>query len=338
MTGPVLILTNPDDDHGLRVATLLVRRGVDVVVFDPGRYPTEATLSVRIAPDGRPLRRLVVADRLVDLDALSAIWFRRPSEPVPHADLADPVARTYVQDECATFTSDVWDQLDCRAVPAPRLVTWRAARKVLQLVVAGRLGLAVPPTLVTSDPEEFLDFHGAHDGQVVTKAFGQLSAQHLDEDFGRFTELVGPRDLGFVAGIRRCPIIVQQRVPKSVELRVTVVGDRLFAVEIHSQQSNRARIDWRRHDLRMTPHRIHQLPDPIAERCLSLVHELGLCYGAIDLILTPDGRYLFLEVNPSGQYLWLEQATGLPISAALCELMVQPTQIPAVRDLPSGVR
>lgn len=322
MAGRVLILSRADDDHADHVADLLTRRDAEVVVFDPGRFPTQAKMSVTVTPDGTIRRLLAVDDRSVALDGFSGVWFRRPSEPIPHEDLIDEATRVYVRGECATFAADVWDQLDCRAVPAPRTITCRAARKILQLIQANRSGFEVPPTLVTTDPEEFLDFYHAYDGKIVTKVIGQLSAHHMDEDFGRFTELVGTRDVGFAAGLRRCPIIVQPYISKAVELRVTVVGSRVFAAEIHSQESNRARIDWRRHDLRMTPHRVHQLPDTTAERCLDLVQQLGLCYGAIDLIRTPDGRYLFLEINPSGQYLWIEQVTGLPISDALCDLLL----------------
>jgi glutathione synthase/RimK-type ligase-like ATP-grasp enzyme len=49
---------------------------------------------------------------------------------------------------------------------------------------------------------------------------------------------------------------------------------------------------------------------------------MGLSYGAIDMILTPDGRYVFLEINPNGQYYWIEQMTGLPISDAVCDLLI----------------
>jgi glutathione synthase/RimK-type ligase-like ATP-grasp enzyme len=51
------------------------------------------------------------------------------------------------------------------------------------------------------------------------------------------------------------------------------------------------------------------------------VKRLGLCYGAIDMVLTPDGRYVFLEINPNGQYLWIENLTGLHISDAICALL-----------------
>jgi hypothetical protein len=41
-------------------------------------------------------------------------------------------------------------------------------------------------------------------------------------------------------------------------------------------------------------------------------------------VLTPDGRYVVLEINPNGQYLWIEKATGLPISDAICDFLMAP--------------
>jgi hypothetical protein len=39
--------------------------------------------------------------------------------------------------------------------------------------------------------------------------------------------------------------------------------------------------------------------------------------------LTPDGRYVFLEVNPAGQWLFIEGRTGQPISAGLAQTLVR---------------
>ena len=138
----------------------------------------------------------------------------------------------------------------------------------------------------------------------------------------RYTLVVSTRDVGYAGALRRGPVIFQAYVPKRLELRVTVVGSAVFAAEIHSQHTRRTRHDWRRYDHYQTPLGRHALPDDVAGRCRRLVAELGLCYGAIDLILTPDGRYVFLEINPNGQYLWIEEATGLPISDALCDLLM----------------
>jgi hypothetical protein len=86
------------------------------------------------------------------------------------------------------------------------------------------------------------------------------------------------------------PIIFQSYVPKRIEVRVTGVGERVFAAEIHSQATHRTRLDWRRYDLDVTPHYPHALPREIEERCARLVAESGLVYGTIDLIARSDPR------------------------------------------------
>jgi glutathione synthase/RimK-type ligase-like ATP-grasp enzyme len=114
-------------------------------------------------------------------------------------------------------------------------------------------------------------------------------------------------------------VIFQQYVPKRVELRVTVVGRRVFAAEIDSQASRSTRHDWRHYDDPNVQYRIHTLPPEMARACVRLVEALGLSFGAIDLIQTPEGKYVFLEINPNGQWGWIEDLTGLPISDAIAD-------------------
>jgi hypothetical protein len=59
------------------------------------------------------------------------------------------------------------------------------------------------------------------------------------------------------------------------------------------------------------------------KRCLCLMETLGLAFGAIDLIVTPHGKYVFLEVNPAGQFLWLDSTLGLPLLDALSQMLIQ---------------
>lgn len=329
MVARILMLTRDDDVPARHLGRMLTARGAEVVVFDPGGFPTSAKLSATLASDGTIRRRLVTADRAVDLETLTAVWFGRPSQPTPHPEVVDPIMRTYVRHESTAFADDLWSSLRYRGVPARAEVVRSAGHKLSQLVVASQVGFEIPPTLITTDPDELLDFYCTHDGKIVTKVIEQLSFHHQDEGFFRLTELVSTRDLGYANALRLCPVIVQPYVSKAFEVRVTVVGSRVFAVEIHSQASNRARLDWRSYDLHSTPHRVHRLPDAVAVRCLRLVEQLGLCYGAIDLIVTPDGQHVFLEINPTGQYLWLEEATGLPISEALCDLLLGHDLAPA---------
>ncbi|WP_434739517.1 ATP-grasp domain-containing protein [Micromonospora sp. SH-82] len=326
----ILILTSPDDVHADAAEAELGRRGATWVRFDPADVPSRACLAVAVA-DGRVTRTLVrhadpddCRPRVVDLDAVTAVWFRRPGTPVAPAHLDDPYA-TFVVEESRQFVGDVWETLDVPALPAPRPVVLRAQQKVRQLQLAVRLGFDVPATVVGNDPDAVLDLFGRTGGTLITKQVG-LSA--VGDELMRYTEPVSHRDLVHVDGVRHCPFIAQARVPKRVELRVTVVGDRVFTAAVDSQRSNHARHDWRRQDERNTPWSTYDLPEEVAARCVALTRLLGLRYGALDMIVTPDDRYVYIEINPSGQYLWVEEETGLPITAAVVDLLTEAAAIP----------
>jgi hypothetical protein len=318
----ILILTEPDDVHADAVIERLKARGVEWVRFNPADFPARASVSLGLESDGRMRSLLRVGETAVDLTRLRSVWYRRPQPPIPDEQIRDAAVRTFVADECHVFLRDLWHALDCRWLPGDPLAIRRAELKATQLRTAGELGLELPPTLVTNSPDEFLDFYRRHNGHVVTKLAGTSFHRSFGNTFMRFTEVVSKRDLGHVGAVRYCPVILQAYVPKRLELRITVVGHEVFAAEIHSQQTHHTRHDWRRYDLGHTPHRVHDLPPEVHEQCVRLVERLGLAYGAIDMILTPDGRYVFVEINPNGQYLWIEHKTGLPISAAVCEFLM----------------
>lgn len=320
----ILILTDPTDIHADHLVRLLDRRGTRYHRLDPGAFPAQGRLSVGYGPDGLRTRRVTTPAGTLDLADVSAVWLRRPGRPVPDATLPAQV-REMVAAETATVIGDVWDTVTVPWVPAPRPVVLRAQYRLRQLQVAGELGFELPATLVTNDPDALLDFAGEH-GPLVTKQAGiaPLPGRPDGSPVLRYTEPLRPADLLAVEDIALCPLIVQAAVPKRVELRVTVVGDDVLSAAIHSQDTHHSRHDWRRYDHAHTGIAAHPLPDEVASRCRALTRALGLRYGAVDLILTPDDRYVFLEINPSGQYLWVELATGLPITQGLADLLSYP--------------
>ncbi len=317
----ILILTVPVDPHADRVERKLRERKLDVFRFDPARFPAEAALSLHYDPRGTASVTLRVDGTRIDLGATTTAWYRRPRRPVAHLEIADVVARTFVEEESTTVVQDAWASLPIAWMPAPRHVLRWAQRKATQLRIAGQLDFELPPTLISNDPADVLAFYQQHNGQVVSKLAGFTHVPEIDRAFARYTEVISTRDIGYADGIRFCPMIFQAYVPKRVELRVTVVGTDVFTAEIASQATHHTRHDWRHYDPTATPISQHVLPLDVTERCIELVGHLGLRYGAIDLVLTPDGRYVFLEINPNGQYLWIEDATGLPISDAICDLL-----------------
>jgi glutathione synthase/RimK-type ligase-like ATP-grasp enzyme len=318
----ILILTAPDDVHADAVEAVLDRRGAPHLRFDPASFPTAAAITVELSADGTARLVLKTSERSVDLSQVHSVWYRRPGRPAPRPDL-DPSIASFVASESADLCADVWELLDATMVPGPRALVQRAQRKLTQLRLARRLGFEAPPTLVTTDPDDLLAFHAAH-ADLVSKQIGFTQAVKLPGPDAaiRYTLPVTPRDLTHVDAIRLCPVIVQARVPKRSELRVTVVDGEVFAVEICSQEAHRTAADWRRYDDERCVLRPYRLPIAVADRCVALTRALGLRFGAIDLVLAPDGRYVFLEINPNGQYLWTEDATGLAISAAIATLLM----------------
>jgi glutathione synthase/RimK-type ligase-like ATP-grasp enzyme len=142
------------------------------------------------------------------------------------------------------------------------------------------------------------------DGQLSTTYTSRVCAEHLAE----------------LERVSHTPCLFQEYVPKDVEIRVNVIGDVVLSAEIHSQEMETTRVDWRYYHPDMT-YAIHQLPLPVEDGCRSIVRLYGLNFAAIDLIRRPDGGYTFLELNPNGQWSWIEQATGLPIAETLAQFL-----------------
>ena len=125
--------------------------------------------------------------------------------------------------------------------------------------------------------------------------------------------------------LRDCPVFLQNLVPKALEVRATVVGGSIYAASIDTRgASDDAKVDWRYYDWASTPYYPITLPPEVSARLISVMSSLGLVYGAFDLILTPTGEYVFLEVNSMGQWLWVEELTDLPISDAIARWLIDP--------------
>jgi glutathione synthase/RimK-type ligase-like ATP-grasp enzyme len=114
-------------------------------------------------------------------------------------------------------------------------------------------------------------------------------------------------------------VIFQEYVPADVDLRITVVGKRVFAAAIHSQETDYP-TDFRM-SLGQAEVEAVELPREVEERLLALIDRLGLAYGAVDMRRTPEGEHVFLEVNTAGEFLFVEERTGQPIARALAELL-----------------
>jgi hypothetical protein len=332
----ILIVSEPKDLHANAVEAKLLQRGAKVCRFDWADFPGTAAMSISYR-GGRKSVRLTRGGEVFELAECTSAWLRRPNKPRVPTHIPLPLLKEYADEECYRLVQDTTNALEeVPWLPGPIDAIRRADNKQLQLQLATQLGLEIPPTLITNEPDEFLEFYRQHDGQLIDKfpSVAMPASQRTGRELIRYTQPVTTRDVGYARRLRHSPMLFQARVPKKFELRITVVGEAVLAAEIHSQSTKRTQLDWRHYDLGHTPHREHHLPDSVRRACLELVARLGLCFGAIDIIVTPDDRYVFLEINPNGQWLWIEEQTGLPIGDAICTALMNPgapTRFPTTR-------
>lgn len=330
----ILILTDLHDVHADLVETKLTARGEHVVRFDWADFPTRASLSIRwTGAEQRVLLRR--AGSTIDLRRCKSAWLRRPGKPQVSEDLQAPFLRGYAEEECLRVIQDTCNALDTRWLPGTVAAMRRADNKQLQLALAVELGFEIPPSLITTDPDEFLEFYRQHDGNLIDKLPSTVlpASQLTGRALMRYTQPVTTRDVGYARRLRHSPVLFQRNIAKRFELRITVIDGEVLAAEIHSQTTKRTQLDWRHYDWSHTPYLPHALPDDVRARCVELTRRLGLRFGAIDMIVTPDGRYVFLEINPNGQWRWIEDESGLPISDVLCDALARATP-PAHSALP----
>jgi biotin carboxylase len=317
----ILVFTHPGDATCAPVVERLVERGAAHAVLDHADLMRRWWVKTSFC-GGRA--RLVLErehDAIAGKD-VGAVLVRRPGRVEPPA-IDDARVAAYVAEEVREHLAGLSHLLDAFWLPArPHHVT-AMQYKPPQLAVAQRLGFDVPDTLIPTTADDVIAFWEAHRGRVVCKPLGPTAfLGAFGTEMVRYAEPMSRRQLAHAGSVARCPVILQAYVEKRAELRVTVVGDRAFAAEIASQDSNHTRTDWRKYDRHATAYRPYALPPELAARCVAMVETLGLAYGAIDLILDEDGRFVFLELNPTGEYNFVEVRAGLRISEAIADLLI----------------
>jgi hypothetical protein len=316
----VLVVSNSLDAHVAPVVERLRHRQVPVARLDTDRLGRGCEVAFHVGRDGARAR-MVIDGASFGADEVSAVWWRRPESPVVPEGL-DPEARRFAEAEWAALVQGALRTADALWVNHPEALRF-AGHKVLQLCVARSLGFTVPSTCVSADPDEVRRFHRAHEGRVIAKLVsgGPPRVDPPDLQYMVYATPVSEADLTDDAALRGAPAIYQPYIDKDHELRVTVVGDHVHACAIHSQATERTRVDWRRYDLENTPHHAVALEADTHARCVALTRRLGLVYAAIDLIVTPAGEVVFLEINPNGQWGWIEHISGLPIADTLASTL-----------------
>lgn len=318
MTEParILVLTHDDDPTADLVLHELNSRGTPFVRCDPGNFPAALQLTARLSTEaGSWAGSLTGAPRDIDLGSVRAVYYRRPSDFRTPANLSKP-DQAFVAAQARHGLPGVLTGLSG--------VTWLnhpaamadARVKPYQLAVASRCGLQIPATLVTNDPAAVGDFAARAGGRIITKSLATMVT--IDDDLGSgvlFTAEVAEEHWSD-PGIATTAHLFQELVD-GIDVRLTAVGGRLFAAEIHPTDSG-GPVDIRAHHENVTYQPI-DMPSEIRAAVFELLHRLRLTFAALDFRIGPGG-WVFIEANPNGQWAFVPQLQD-PIAQAIADIL-----------------
>jgi len=259
-------------------------------------------------------------DFSLNLLDVTSVYFRRPEVNENFNDLTVG-ERNFVRSELLFVLEGLYKLLK-KAFWVNTVEAIRSAEnKVYQLVLAKEIGFQLPKSIITNVTSDARAFYLNNKERCIIKPIKSGLVAGSDEEGVIFTNEV-KLDSQNIERIQRCPVYLQSMILKQGDIRTTVVGNKIFAAMIHSQEVVESQVDWRKSSLPLRHTKI-TLPADIIEKCLQLTKKLNLNFGAIDFILDEDGNYIFLEINPNGQWAWIEKQLNYCISDEITTLLAE---------------
>jgi hypothetical protein len=309
----LLILTNTQDATSDYLVSVLNRKGVDFLRFD-----TDSCLD-RIKFKCEQSHPLLQFDgRWYQPNDFKNVWYRRP-ERLKHEQLDGSPEGKLILEEWAEALEGFFAHVPLARWMNHPSCNVLASHKIEQLTRAKSLGFLVPDTLVTQDAGELRRFFARHNEQVIVKpmAAGYVERTDGHADTLIYTNQVTLNHLDDLDDLPSCPTLFQQFIEKTSDVRITVVGDDVHAVQLTAKElGGSQRCDIRRNNMDDVTYSEVTIPQEVFGNVKRLLDHYHLRYAAIDMAIGTDANWYFFEVNPNGQWAWLDLVGGTNIASS----------------------
>lgn len=313
MKNTILIITEELDAHTDFIIPRLQAKGFTVFRFHAKELSQIYLSNFQVDFDSLAVSFFNSANnRTLNFNDVISVWYRR----TPDINFNLPLEQIdFAQAEYRAFLNGIWEVLDCYWISHPRDLK-NANWKPEQLYRARKWGFSIPSTLISTDPVEIRKFYHANNQEIIYKTLSHpglgVSGKEKSNDLNDMgflevkTTLLTSELMEELDGVTHTPCLFQALIPKKYELRITVIGNKVFSAEIHSQVNSKTQIDWRDYSVEI-PYKKASLTSEFEAKCLEFVKSYNLNYGALDFIVTPENDFIFLELNPVGQFYFIEQ-------------------------------
>lgn len=334
MDKKLLIISNSDELYYYKPVIKVINEiyNHDVYVFDFNQYPRTATMSVSLSNikkvygslkttlwrNGQSRKGVTLA-----ISDVFKVWPIRIGNTSVNPEL-DPVSALFAKKQAHYAIESLLALFECEVINPPHIARFVQHNKLYQLEIAKWAGLSIPDTLVSSNYSDVCEFAKRCGGNMLVKSIYTMPFLNEDttEMFGIYSSIITKSELTSFS-VKACPNIYQAYIEKKAELRISYANGQIMSCSIDSQSSEKTKIDWRNYDFGKVKHTTYNLPEDIHRKFVKFMTHLGLKYGQIDMILTPDEEYIFLEVNPSGQWGWIQGLTGLEIDHLIAKMLIE---------------
>lgn len=306
----LLLVTNKRDITMDYIVLELKRQNIDFFRLNTESLPESLiTMSSAVRDDWT----ISIDGKHLHGGQVTGAYFRRPGRPTAPESVTDATVRAYIESEWGSFLKSLYMRLEGKWLNSPTNIIL-AEDKPRQLLIAHDIGFSVPNAQITNNLQSAREVTDSH--QAIGKPLREALLSGESESI-MFTTRLKTLTEADRAPLALAPIIVQQEIIKKFDIRVTVVGQEIFAAAIWSQANPETKVDWRHGSRTDLKHELIELPADISYKCIEITQALGLTFGAIDLICDSHNKFWFLEINPNGQWAWIENLTGAPISKAI---------------------
>lgn len=309
----LLIITEKADLTSDYLILKLLERKVPFIRLNTEDYLTSFSLDFSINNEQESYLLSNNGKRIL-LENITGAYFRRPALPNLDRKIS-PSQIKFAQREMESVLSGFFKLIDeSKWLNHPKYI-FLSNNKIEQLSIARKIGFSIPNTIITCNKDVIRHFVEKQKS-VIAKSVKHGFYAFNDEVYLAFTQQIDDNYLDNIEEYATVPMIIQKRIEKEYDIRINVIGDKVFAAAILSQEYPISQLDWRvwdvceKFDLK---HKQIKLPEDIENSCIAINKHFHLGFSAIDMVLSKSGEYIFLELNPNGQWAWIEENTGYPL-------------------------